>query len=136
MHRNILEPVSRVCWPPPGDEGVLPAADGLLLAELHGDIDLANTVELRGWLDSVVALRAPAYIVDLRPVTFVDSTGLNLLLRLRRRVLAGGGAFALLCRERTLRLLHAHGSLELFDPATTFPQAVSRVTGTSERSRG
>ncbi|MFJ6084777.1 hypothetical protein ACIQI8_25570 [Streptomyces sp. NPDC092369] len=63
--------MSRACRPPPADEGPLPTAGGLLLAELHGDIDLADTMEPRGRLDSVVALRAAAYIVDLRPVTFV-----------------------------------------------------------------
>nr|WP_203614519.1 STAS domain-containing protein [Streptomyces sp. SID13726] len=103
-------------------------ADGLVLAELHGEIDLATAHQLRCWLDSLAALAAPAYLVDLRPVSFVDSTGLNLLLRLRRRVLEGGAAFAVLCSPGTRRLLRAHGTLEVLDPASTPAEAAVRLT--------
>ncbi|GLP65358.1 hypothetical protein TUSST3_19780 [Streptomyces sp. TUS-ST3] len=116
MHDNDLSPVVTASWPPPpAGHGLLRDADGLVLAELHGEIDLANAHRLRCWLDSLVALAAPAYVVDLRPVAFVDSTGLNLLLRLRRRVLEGGATFSVLCTPGTRRLLAAHGTLELLD---------------------
>ena len=85
MRENSLEPVNVPAWPAPGDHALLGARDGLLVVDLHGDIDLATVTALREWLDSVVALRAPAYVVDLRRTTFIDSTGLNLVLRRRRR---------------------------------------------------
>jgi len=116
---NDLRPVITASWPPPpAGHGLKRGTDGLVLAELHGEIDLATAHQLRSWLDSLVALAAPAYVVDLRPVSFVDSTGLNLLLRLRRRVLEGGGTFSVLCAPDTRRLLWAHGTLDVFDPAT------------------
>jgi anti-sigma B factor antagonist len=118
---NDLRSVITVSWPPPpAGHGLRHGTDGLVLAELHGEIDLATAHQLRCWLDSLVALAAPAYVVDLRPVSFVDSTGLNLLLRLRRRVLEGGGTFSVLCTPGTRRLLRAHGTLDVFDPATTW----------------
>ncbi|MFF0015493.1 STAS domain-containing protein [Streptomyces sp. NPDC005374] len=118
MHDNSLEPVLTASWPPPpGDHGFMRGADGLVLAELHGDIDLATTHHLRSWLDSLAALAAPSYVVDLRPVSFVDSAGLNLLLRLRRRVLEAGGTFSVLCTEDTRRLLRAHGTLDVLNAA-------------------
>ncbi|MFC8513087.1 anti-sigma factor antagonist [Streptomyces sp. NPDC057257] len=130
MHENTLEPVTTVSWPPPPDDhGLLSAADGLLVAELRGDIDLATVPHLRFWLDSVAALRAPAYVVDLRAVTFIDSTGLSLLLRMRRRALGDGGGFAVVCSARTVRVLRAHGSLDVLDPAASVDEAVARLAG-------
>ncbi|WP_327406374.1 STAS domain-containing protein [Streptomyces sp. NBC_01288] len=94
-------------WPAPGQHALLGARDGLL----------------------VVDLRAPAYVVDLRRATFIDSTGLNLVLRFRRRVLERGAGFAVVCAPRTVRLLRAHGTLDLLDPVPGLPEAASRIAG-------
>ncbi|MGN9815545.1 STAS domain-containing protein [Streptomyces sp. SD11] len=67
---------------------------GPVVVELHGDIDLACAARLRTWLDSVVALRASAYVIDLRAVSFVDSTGSNMLVRFCRRALTHEAALA------------------------------------------
>lgn len=130
MHHHSPKPVLTASWPPPpGDHTLRCTADGLVLAELHGEIDLATAHHLRSWLDALAALAAPAYVVDLRPVSFVDSTGLNLLLRLRRRVLERGGSFAVLCAPATRRLLRAHGTLDILSPAATWEEATgSRLT--------
>jgi anti-sigma B factor antagonist len=100
---------------------------GPIVVELHGDIDLACAVRLRTWLDSVVALRAPAYVIDLRAVSFVDSTGLNLLVRFRRRALTRKATVGVLCRSETLRLVRAHGTEDVLRPVTTFDEAVAQV---------
>ncbi|MGX1372263.1 anti-sigma B factor antagonist [Streptomyces canus] len=96
------------------------------LTESRGEAGLGAAHRLRCRLDSLVALAAPAYVDDLRPVSFVDSTGLNLLLRLCRRVLEGGATFSVLCAPGTRRLLRAHGTLEVFDPADTWEGATRR----------
>jgi anti-sigma B factor antagonist len=128
LHDNILEPVGTASWPPVGEHTLLRAANGLLVAELRGDIDLATATHLRLWLDSLVAVAAPAYVVDLRPVPFIDSTGLNVVLRFRRRVIEAECGFALLCDPGQLRLLHAHGTVELLNPSAALAEAVSGLT--------
>ncbi|MFC8427217.1 STAS domain-containing protein [Streptomyces sp. NPDC057253] len=130
MHDDSPKPVLTASWPPPpGDHGLRYATDGLVLAELHGEMDLATAHRLRCWLDALAALAAPAYVVDLRPVSFVDSTGLNLLLRLRRRVLEAGGTFTVLCAPATRRLLRAHGTLDILNPVATWDEATgARLT--------
>lgn len=118
MHDDNPEPVLTASWPPPPGGCRIPrGTDALVRAELHGDIDLATTHDLRCWFDSLAALAAPAYVVDLRPVSFVDCAGLNLLLRLRRRVLEGGGTFSVVCTADTRRLLRAHGTLDVLNAA-------------------
>ncbi|WP_328685443.1 STAS domain-containing protein [Streptomyces sp. NBC_01261] len=103
MRENGPELVPAPAWPAPGEHALLGAPDGLLVVDLHGDVDLATATPLREWLDSVVALSAPAYVVDLRRTTFIDSTGLNLVLCFRRRVLEREAGFAVVCAARTVR---------------------------------
>lgn len=127
LYESGLDPVATPAWPAPGEHALLGARDGLLVVDLHGDVDLATATPLREWLDSVVALRAPAYVVDLRRTTFIDSTGLNLVLRFRRRVRESEAGFAVVCAPRTVRLLRAHGTLDVLDPAPGLPEAASRI---------
>lgn len=129
LHDRSLEQVPIPAWPAPGQHALLGARDGLLVVDLHGDLDLATATPLREWLDSVVALRAPAYVVDLRRTTFIDSTGLNLVLRFRRRVREDEAGFAVVCAPRTVRLLRAHGTLDVLDPVPGLPEAASRIAG-------
>ncbi|MGW0830307.1 STAS domain-containing protein [Streptomyces prunicolor] len=129
VYDNSLEPVPTPAWPAPGQHALLGARDGLLVVDLHGDLDLATAGPLREWLDSVVALRAPAYVVDLRRTTFIDSTGLNLVLRFRRRVREFEAGFAVVCAPRTVRLLRAHGTLDVLDPVPGLPEAASMIAG-------
>jgi anti-anti-sigma factor len=99
------------------------------LTPAEGAHDRAPREPLRDWLDSVVALRAPAYVVDLRRTTFIDSTGLNLVLRFRRRVRESETGFAVVCAPRTVRLLRAHGTLDVLDPVRGLQEAASRIAG-------
>ncbi|MFI1413451.1 STAS domain-containing protein [Streptomyces sp. NPDC020707] len=121
------KPAGRASWPPPAGHSETYDGTGPIVVELHGDIDLACAVRLRTWLDSVVALRAPAYVIDLRAVSFVDSTGLNLLVRFRRRALTRKATVGVLCRSETLRLVRAHGTEDVLRPVTTFDEAVAQV---------
>ncbi|MEU6376033.1 STAS domain-containing protein [Streptomyces sp. NPDC046909] len=125
MHENRTEPVGTADWPPAGAHTLRRTGAGVLVAELRGDMDLATAAPVRLWLDSVVALGAPAYVVDLRSVSFIDSTGMSVVLRFRRRVIEGEHGFALLCDAGQLRLLRAHGTVDLLNPSATLAEAMS-----------
>lgn len=125
MHDTTLEPVGPASWPPAGEHALLRTETGALVAEVHGDIDLATAAHLSLWFDSLAAVAAPGYVVDLRPVTFIDSAGLNVVLRLRRRVIGAGSGFALLCDTAQLRLLRANGTADVLNPSVTLAEAVA-----------
>ncbi|AZP15670.1 anti-sigma factor antagonist [Streptomyces aquilus] len=127
LYENTLEPVGPAHWAPAGEHQLLKAANGLLVAALRGDIDLATATGLRLWLDSLLRLDAPGHVVDLRPVAFIDSTGLSVLLRFRGRVLGAERGFALLCDAGQRRLLHAHGTLHVLEPTATLAEALVRA---------
>jgi anti-sigma B factor antagonist len=56
-----------------------------------GELDLSRADELCHAVESLEALPFQRVVVDLAGVTFMDSTGLNALVRLHRRVTAVGG---------------------------------------------
>ena len=53
-----------------------------------GEIDLASGAALQARLDHVVATTAGTVVVDLAGVGFIDSSGLRVLVELRRRLAA------------------------------------------------
>ncbi|GGN89124.1 hypothetical protein GCM10011579_083580 [Streptomyces albiflavescens] len=125
MSEHALERINGVSWPPPSDHAHLYAGAGLLLVELRGDIDLAAVLHVHPWLDSVAALPARLYIVDLRPTTFIDSNGLGMVLRFRERVGRADMDFGLLCTRHTHRLLRAHGAWDVLSPAATLGEVLA-----------
>ncbi len=64
---------------------------GGTIAAVSGEIDLSSAGELGGRLSAVVAAAPQTLVIDLTGVTFLDSSGLRLLLRLKRELLEYGG---------------------------------------------
>ncbi|MGW2856463.1 anti-sigma factor antagonist, partial [Streptomyces sp. NPDC001215] len=96
---------------------------GHLVIEFHGEIDVAAALEITPFLDAATGRRAPKVVIDLRPVEFFDCSGLRLLFRARRRVLAQGGALHLVCTHPlTLRILHLTRLAEVLPPAASLDE--------------
>ncbi|MGP3978645.1 STAS domain-containing protein [Streptomyces sp. 8N114] len=90
---------------------------GRTVVELHGEIDLAVVLETTPQLYALTTAAAPRLVADLRPVTFIDCSGLALLVDIRSRVLASGGTFTLVCADsRVLRLLQITGLSDVLAP--------------------
>jgi anti-anti-sigma factor len=78
----------------PEDPGLAMDLDergGFLLVTVHGVIDFWSVEPLREQLDAALRREPPQLVLDLNDVSFVDSTGLGLLLSLHRGAAAGGG---------------------------------------------
>ena len=99
---------------------VHPNGQGAILS-VGGEVDLATAPQLRAKLTDLVDNGTGSVVVDLTPVAFIDSTGLEALLAGRRRARARGHTIQLVCPEgqalRALRLtgietvFPVHGSL-------------------------
>jgi anti-sigma B factor antagonist len=78
---------------------------------LAGEVDATNSDELYGVLESVVNQQPRLLIVDMSELTFMDSTGLRMLLRSTRSLDAHGGVLALAAPQvavaRVLQLTRA-----------------------------
>ncbi len=94
---------------------------GVPVAQLEGEIDIANVSDVRNRLLSVLANTAPGLIVDLTNVTYLDSRGVQLLLELSERLQVRQLRFRIVVPEhsmirRVLLLTHVDSVVPI-DPA-------------------
>ena len=72
-------------------------------------------------------------MLDLRHIEFFDCSGLRLLYRARRRVLARGGRLQLVCTHPlTLRILHMTGLDDVLPPLSSLDEALGQPEAASE----
>lgn len=89
---------------------------------VSGEIDLATADELCAHILDAYAAHGAPVTLDLSGVTFMDVSGLHVLLRVRARISASDGAGALRLRglpRGVLRLLALAGVAPLFDATST-----------------
>jgi anti-sigma B factor antagonist len=82
---------------------------GAVIAEVTGDIDLSTVAGLRNRLYELADGGQPL-ILDLNRVSFIDSTGLGVLVGAARRADGHGGSLHAVCsRAQTRKLLWLTG---------------------------
>jgi len=64
---------------------------------LRGEIDIATSPQLERTLDEVIRASTGAFVLDLCDVSFVDGSGLTVLLRARAALAREGRALAIVC---------------------------------------
>jgi anti-anti-sigma factor len=87
--------VSNLAWVEGERQGTL------CLIRVHGEIDLSNAHEVSSEIGIVMGQEACRLVVDLSDITYLDSAGVALLLRLAERLRA---------RRRQLHLVVPRGS--------------------------
>ena len=105
---------------------VHPNGQGVILS-VGGEVDLATAPQLHAKLVEVVEVGgAGSVVVDLTPTTFMDSTGLGVLLATRRRARAAGRSIRLACPEGpVLRVLRLTGVVSAFSVYGSLAEAVA-----------
>jgi anti-sigma B factor antagonist len=88
--------------------------DGATVVSLSGEIDLETAPEVKTVLDRL-AVSKPRTILDLADVSFIDSTGLTMLLRVVQRAAKEGWSLALAPKlsEPVARLLELTNTYQL-----------------------
>lgn len=104
--------------------------DGTTVVELGGEIDILTAPRISARLDALTAGRQPQLVLDLRPVTFIDCSGLAALCRTRGRVLGRCGRLHLVINSpRVLWILNHTGLGNAFDVSPHLPADLSRAPG-------
>lgn len=101
--------------------------DGGVYLTLSGELDLSTLEHLQAALDEGLQGRHELVVVDLRKLTFLDSSGLRAMLALHAGVREDGGRLVLVQGprrvHRVLELTRADEELEIVaDPAEIDPQ--------------
>jgi anti-anti-sigma factor len=87
-------------------------------AAVHGEIDISTSPWLREDLLSVILRHGPELVLDLGGVTFMDCTGINLLLATRRRArLAGGWLQVINAAPAVTRIIALTGLRQVLTPS-------------------
>lgn len=63
---------------------------GVVVAELSGEIDMANADELHGAMAAATSNQALGLVIDLTDVEYLDSAGIHMVYRLRDALRAHG----------------------------------------------
>jgi len=102
------------------------------VVEVEGELHLSTAPAFRTALESAVAGAARAVILDLQAVTFIDSTGLSVLLTALRQVERSGGRLAVVCSNPTVLRLFEITSLDTtFHIEPTLEAALEHVRATA-----
>ena len=108
---------------------------GIRLLQVDGELDLSTATQIEEPLEDAVSSPAAAVLIDLTDCTFIDSTGIALVVRAWQRVDAsagngGEGGLVLCCQnEQVRRVLEVTGlehSLRVFE---TRDEAVAALRG-------
>ena len=84
--------------------------DGHAVVELRGELDLSSAPALRERLLAIAAREPASLILDLSGLTFMDSTGISVLVAAERRAHELGGTFSLVNPQKIVaRVLHITG---------------------------
>jgi anti-anti-sigma factor len=87
-----------------------------VVLRLSGELDVGGTDDAYKQLLALPLTRGAQLVVDLRDVTFLDSTGLRLILRARDHAARHGAGFVLVRGPaQVMRVLEVTGLEEQFD---------------------
>ncbi|WP_181804563.1 STAS domain-containing protein [Streptomyces shenzhenensis] len=100
---------------------------GATVVTLHGDLDLLAVPVLSAALDDLTSGAEPDLVLDLSPVSFVDSSGLSLLCRAHNRVRYRIGRLRLVTPDDGFcRLLRRTGLGDTFELYPDLARAFAR----------
>jgi len=101
---------------------------------LRGELDHATADELRVPLEEAIDRGGSAFLIDLSGCSFIDSTGLSVLVHARSRVLdeGSGGRFEVCCPDAQIRrLLEITGIDRAFGVHQTRDEALAALAKSS-----
>lgn len=97
------------------------------VVELYGDMDLVGFQRTLPHLDPVTAGPARVVVVDLTRATFLDCSGLSLLMRAHRRLTSRGAALRVVCADpMTLRVMGITGLKATLSPVASVREALAQ----------
>ena len=86
--------------------------DDLAVVSVGGEVDLETASQLGDHALDALRDMSPHVVLDLTGVTFMDSTGLKVLLAIQRRADLAGGSFAVAGPSRSVRKILALTGLD------------------------
>lgn len=101
----------------------------ILIANAHGEVDHHRASKLRDEIDeAMIAFHCKNLIFDLEKVTFMDSSGIGVVLGRYNKILQKGGRFIITgCSEYIERILQMAGVFSVIEHRTFVEEAVEML---------
>lgn len=101
--------------------------NGYTVLTPRGDLDLDTVRTLRTGIHQLLQDGHINLVLDLEDISFIDSSGLGVLIGARRKTFARRGSFALVCNNaRVQRLLELTGLDKVFEMHNTLDDATAK----------
>ena len=101
---------------------------GYAVVSVSGEIDLESAAQLSEHALTAAREVSPNIVLDLSRVTFMDSTGLQVLIAVKRRAELAGGSLALVGVARAvMKVLTVTGLRETFTITDSIEDITSRL---------
>jgi anti-sigma B factor antagonist len=98
------------------------------VVSLRGEVDLYTCPELKQELFRVIADGTTLVVVDLTETTFIDSTGLGVLIRGVERARTEGGQLAVVCSDPNMtKVFEVTGLNRVFPIHSSREEALAQV---------
>lgn len=107
---------------------------GVKAFKLRGELDHATAPDLRTPLDEAINEGGRSFLIDLSDCTFIDSTGLSVIVHARSRVIDEdhNGGFEICCPDAQIRrLLEITGIDRAFGVHQTRDEALAALAASS-----
>ncbi|GAA3931735.1 anti-sigma factor antagonist BldG [Actinomadura viridis] len=99
---------------------------GLTIVKINGEIDVFTSPKLRELLLDIIEDGAEHLVVDLGEVTFLDSTGLGVLVGIYHRLRARDGSMSFMgVNDRVRRVFHVTQLTKIFVLHRSLEEAVA-----------
>nr|WP_246259658.1 STAS domain-containing protein [Streptomyces typhae] len=99
-----------------------------VVIELRGEIDLVAFQQTTPLIDAVTAGPTRTVVLDLTRTTFLDCSGLALLMRARRRLSARDAHLGVVCTDRmSLRVMGITGLKATLSPVASVREALTHA---------
>jgi anti-sigma B factor antagonist len=106
---------------------------GYPVLTIRGEADISSAHILREGLTQLVDSNANGVVVDLTEVTFLDSTGLGVLVGARNAAVEAGTGLPIACDDgRILKLFRITGLDNVFDIHASVDAAVQSLAAQSD----
>jgi anti-sigma B factor antagonist len=107
-----------------------PQDGGVYVLTISGELDAATAPRLTEALDDAIASDSASVLVDLSECSFIDSTGLGVVVTARTRLLEDGRRFELCCAgAQAKRILEITGLDNAFGLFETRDAALTALAG-------
>jgi anti-sigma B factor antagonist len=101
--------------------------DGAVVVQIGGELDVATAPLLRALIGALVLAGNCRLVLDLEELTFLDASGLSVLMRAQELAVRDGGWVRLVrVRPQARRVLHLTRLTQVFAEFPSFAQALNQ----------